>query len=153
MNDNEINNLNKFLSNGDFFDLSHCWNWNKSKDASGYGQCWFNSKRQKSHRFIWELLHGDIPDKMYVCHSCDNTSCVNPYHLFLGTAKDNAVDKWLKGRQPHGKKAGGKFSDYQIRYIRELYVSGISQNKIAKMYKVIPSTISNIINYKSYRLV
>ena len=57
-----------------------------------------------AHRAMWILVYGDISDPMlHVCHHCDVPLCVNPKHLFLGTAQDDANDKVSKGRQHKGK--------------------------------------------------
>lgn len=51
-----------------------------------------------AHRVSWELFRGPIPNKLFVLHKCDNKNCINPDHLFLGTAKDNIHDCIRKGR-------------------------------------------------------
>lgn len=51
-----------------------------------------------AHRWAWIDANGPIPDGMFVCHQCDNPSCVRPEHLFLGTLADNNRDMFAKGR-------------------------------------------------------
>ena len=76
---------------------SGCWLWLLSK-AFGYGNFKVNGKTKRAHRVAWEEFNGPIPEGMNVCHTCDNPSCVNPEHLFLGTQYDNLQDMKQKGR-------------------------------------------------------
>ena len=78
-----------------------CWEWIAFKTRKGYGM--FDGYR--AHRFAWLLTNGLVPESIFVLHKCDNRCCVNPNHLFLGTAKDNAVDMIQKGRWNTGKKS------------------------------------------------
>jgi len=76
-----------------------CWNWMSAlRGKSGYGAFKVNGKCVDAHRFSFMLNKGDIPNGLYVCHKCDNRKCVNPEHLFLGSAKDNHQDGMNKGR-------------------------------------------------------
>jgi hypothetical protein len=86
---------------------SGCWIWLGSIDHWGYGQiriCRADQQAlglkgtQAAHRMSWVCYRGDIPDGLCVLHSCDNTVCVNPEHLWLGTLKDNSRDMVAKGR-------------------------------------------------------
>ena len=129
-----------------------CWEWNGHKDKYGYGQIAIKRKMNKSHRIAWLLNFGDIPEDMCVCHHCDNPSCVNPAHLFLGTYKENAEDKVNKKRQ---SKLFGlsnpacKLNDEQILNIRNLYKTGnFYQRELANIFKVSRSQIGAIVTKK-----
>ena len=76
---------------------SGCWLWEGAQTTGGYGLVGRNGKLVYVHRLAWETTHGPIPKGLDVCHRCDVPACVNVGHLFLGTARDNALDmvtKW-----------------------------------------------------------
>lgn len=75
-----------------------CWNYTAYKNADGYGRMRANGKKVLAHRFSYENKFGSIPSGLLVCHKCDNPSCVNPDHLFLGTDLDNVRDSIKKNR-------------------------------------------------------
>lgn len=71
-----------------------------------YGRLKEGNRWIRAHRRAWTLRHGPIPDGMLVLHRCDNTLCVNPDHLFLGTNAQNIADRNRKGRQAKGALHG-----------------------------------------------
>ncbi len=88
---------------------SGCWLWTGSLTSGGYGCCWWDGKQTNAHRFSWLAYRGEIPSGQLVLHKCDMPSCVNPDHLFLGTAADNMRDMVAKGRKRGGAIPGQKF--------------------------------------------
>lgn len=122
----------------------------------GYGSCWFKGKHWYAHRVSFTLHVKEIPIGMDVCHTCDNPSCVNPNHLFLGTHKDNMQDKVRKGRHRYGiptRKAVGeshgmaKLTKDQVELIKNELGT---YTDIAKKYSVSRYCISRIINGKNW---
>ena len=81
-----------------------CWEWTAAKMKTGYGQFRYDGSMKQAHRIMYHLFNPEWPldDKLHVLHQCDNPSCVNPDHLFLGTQEDNNKDKTSKGRQARG---------------------------------------------------
>src|SRR6202021_2882808 len=101
-----------------------CIEWTKGKNSDGYG-CLYdeNRKSKRANRVSYELKNGPIPDRLDVLHSCDNPSCINPEHLFLGTTQDNMTDKMNKNRHiaPIGERNGQSIiSEIDVINIRKL---------------------------------
>lgn len=94
------------------------------KDHAGYAHFYRDGKIWRIHRWIYQKYYGEIPKGMLVCHSCDNPSCINLKHLFLGTQKDNIQDALKKGRMQKGENhTNSKLTENQIREIRKSYES------------------------------
>lgn len=79
-----------------------CWEWLAYRLPSGYGLANGPDGRGLAHRIAWQYTNGPIPAGMFICHRCDNPSCVRPDHLFLGTPADNAADMLAKHRESRG---------------------------------------------------
>lgn len=80
--------------------LTGCWLWTGAADHHGYGRFGLSSTVVKTHRFSAAVFKRHDITGLDVCHHCDTPSCVNPLHLFVGTAKDNTLDMFRKGRNP-----------------------------------------------------
>lgn len=126
---------------------SGCWEYSGCKNEHGYGVLTYRNVPRTTHRIAYDLCIGDIPDGMFVLHTCDNRACCNPEHLFLGTQKDNMDDMRLKGREakPIGSNNGrAKLKDEDIPLIREKLALGINCSDLATEYSVGWSTINRV---------
>lgn len=131
-----------------------CWEWSGAKDGKGYGKFGVGSMRDgtrklvPTHRFVWELIKGPIEDAdLYVCHRCDNRSCVNPAHLFLGTHAENMADMKSKGRSSRHMCA---LTPAEVAEVRDILGSQ-SQARIARLFGVSPMVISRIARNETYQ--
>lgn len=126
-----------------------CWLWMGYKSKDGYGVYKVNRKPVRAHRYSYAREFGDIPDGLFVCHHCDTPLCVRPEHLFLGTAKDNNLDKIRKGRHRWRRIPGrtwSKISQEEANLIREVYATKLfSQTKIANNFQISQQLVSSII--------
>lgn len=126
-----------------------CWEWIGCRNQSrrGYGFIGVNGKLYQAHRVAY-FLHSQVdPLQFLVCHKCDNTRCVNPNHLFLGTPADNMADrdKKQRGKFPVGERNGqSKLTEDDVVDIRKQYESGRTQKAIGLQYGVDHSTIGRI---------
>jgi len=84
-----------------------CHEWIARKFA-GYAVFWVGGRMRRGSRIAYFLATGVDPCGFCVCHKCDNPSCVNPEHLWLGTHQDNMADRQAKGRQASGDRTGSR---------------------------------------------
>lgn len=128
-----------------------CFIWMGYIQKNGYGQVFMNGKLNRAHRASWEIEYGAIPHSMNVLHKCDNPSCVNPAHLFLGTQADNMRDMNNKNRESCGEKnIHSKLTKENILAIR---ADSRGSTIIAKQYAVTAPTIWAIQKYKTWKKV
>lgn len=96
-----------------------CLLWTGGKFRDGYGKTRHEGKTRRVHRLLYEMINGEIPAGLVVCHTCDRPLCCNPDHLFLGTPRDNHHDAMRKGRHTKGEKVNtAKLSEAQVLEIR-----------------------------------
>lgn len=129
-----------------------CWICTShSLDKDGYPKIYRDDKFLRISRYIYVKERGEINNNLMVRHKCDNTSCINPEHLELGTARDNSNDMLNRGRSAYGESnAGSKLTECQVIEI-------INDNRpycdIAKSYPVTISTISNIKSGRAWKCI
>lgn len=116
-----------------------CWVWTAYLGTHGYGSFKLDGKMRRAQRVAFQLTRGPIPDGMCVLHACDNRTCVNPDHLWLGTHGDNNTDRAKKGR------SHSVLCETDVMLIRDLAVTQ-SHGAIARWFGVAQPTISRIMD-------
>jgi hypothetical protein len=139
-----------------------CWVWQGTTSRNGYG-LWTTGVRPsrrtvQAHRLSWVIVNGPIPEGMCVCHSCDVPPCVNPEHLWLGTARENARDKVAKGRMRRGDSRGernghARLTEEDVRAIRARVAGGETQTALAVEYGVHLITVSQAVRRLTWKHV
>jgi hypothetical protein len=132
-----------------------CWNWTLGK-SKGYGAINYMGRVWAAHRVAYELAKGPIPAGLSVCHSCDNPACINPNHLFVGTHRDNMLDKERKGRANHVgargvRNANSILTEKDVIAMRQAYVRGVRAADIAARFGMARSAVNDVVNGRSWQ--
>ena len=145
----------RFWSKVEIGGENECWEWKGSIfQGTGYGHFHYyripgKQRNVIAHRFAYRIIKGRIPKGLSVCHTCDNTLCCNPRHLWLGTTAANLADMRLKGRSGRGEKQWkSKLRDSDILIIRKMRAGGALQRDIARRFGVSRSLIGLICRKK-----
>jgi len=124
----------------DFIDKTEsCWIWTGSKDKEGYGIFSLRTNKVKAHRFSFELINGKIPSGYLMCHTCDNPSCVNPTHLYMGTPQQNAQD--CGDRKRWGNKSK-RLEEKKIEACKILLKSKMTKREISEVLQISLNTVT-----------
>jgi len=156
----DSNILSRFWKKVDKSSLDGCWEWTGAIKPNGYGTVWTGTTDglQSAHRFSWQIHFGKIPHHpsshgMCVCHRCDNRSCVNPEHLFIGTHTDNMKDMFNKHRRKvaKGMYAGNStLNESDVLKIRSL-AGQMMQKDIASLFGVSGHAIYSIMKRRTWK--
>ena len=131
--------------------ISHC------TDKDGYTRIKYNGKHERLFRVIYMLKYSDIPKGMLIRHKCDNPYCCNIEHLEIGTPKDNVRDMIERGRDcyhnPKPKIFGERNGSSKLteKQVKEIYLSSLSNKKLAKIYGVSAINIGYIKKKKQWK--
>jgi hypothetical protein len=133
-----------------------CHVWTAATNKFGYGKFAIgNNDWIFAHRFAFERAKGEIPVGKYVLHTCDNSMCVNPDHLYAGDYKQNAKDRENRNRGNHvyGERHGrNKLSADHVLMIRKEYQTGkFSFRQLGKIYGVDGKTVADIVRNKLWQ--
>lgn len=142
---------------------AECWPWLAAKAGkAGYGCIGIRGHwLTRAHCISWMLAnHREVPEGLWVLHTCDNPPCVNPAHLFLGTRQDNVDDMMAKRR--HGAHRGlvdfargerhgiAKLTEAEVLEIRRRRDLGEMQQALADSFGVSRRTIGFIVNRETW---
>ena len=134
-----------------------CWLWIGGTTRFGYGIFQLRKQTVAAHRYSYFLEHGELPEGAFVCHSCDVPPCVNPAHLFAGTAGDNNSDRDNKGRHVAlvGEANGfAKLTEESVRELRRLHATGdFSYAELGRRYGVTYQAVCNAVQKRTWKHV
>jgi len=72
-------------------------------NPEGYPRTTYNRLPINVARLIMQLIYGkEAVEGKLICHKCNNTKCINPNHLYIGTDKTNAADRRVSGGYKYG---------------------------------------------------
>jgi len=140
-------------------DPGSCWEWQGSRDACGYGIIGASrhGPARRAHRISWELQDGKpLPASQLVLHACDNPPCVNPAHLYVGSAANNARDRSGRGRGRENRDRGegspvAKLTEVRVRAVAAAVRGGQTQQDVAASFGISQAQVSRIVRGVAWR--
>lgn len=130
-----------------------CWEWQGSKTIAKYGTIVLEGRVQMVHRVSWELANGrSVAEGLFILHSCDNPSCINPEHLREGTQQDN-MDDMVKRNRSHAPRTKWNTQESTIREIKRLRQQNVTVVEIAKRLNVGKSLVSHVSSGRTWKHV
>lgn len=103
-NRNQKDQLKRFNDLYKVNPVNGCWEWQGAlRKTCGAGNFMYNKKQILAYRASYMIFKGEIPNGLMVCHKCDNRQCVNPEHLYVGTAQNNIDDMYERGQRQRAK--------------------------------------------------
>jgi hypothetical protein len=123
-----------------------CWPF--TGKTNNKNRPWFTAEGKKylAYRLTYELVNGEGSlEGLLARHSCDNEICCNPRHIEPGSHQENMDD--MKGRERHG------LPHHTVRAIRRLGDLGINHSAIADRFGIARSTVSEMVERKTYQHV
>ncbi len=125
-----------------------CLIWTGGRYAkSAYGAIVYEKRTWRAHRLSWVAHKGEIPNGLYVCHACDNPSCIAIEHLFLGTPKDNMTDMRIKGRG----RFRARLSMEDVMRVKRMLEEGMAMARVARETGVSYASVYAIKSGKNWR--
>lgn len=150
--------LGRFWSKVEITSPDKCWMWKGSKSGPNISGKYYGgftavidgvSKSFRAHRLAYMLMNGPIPDGQVLRHKCDETLCVNPFHLEPGSQGDNVRDALRRGRCLHGRLNGSnKLTEDEVLSI---YYSDEPPNVLADRHNIHPTHVENIRRRKKWK--
>lgn len=143
----------RFWSKVEILGEDDCWEWQGAINTGGYGNFRMDGKVKQAHRIAFLLYYHFLPDDKDICHSCDNTKCCNPKHLWTGTDSDNMIDMWGKGRRLKSFGSSNwyaRLNESLVLEIRKLFSQGMKQSEICRRYNLHKATVSKVVNRHSW---
>lgn len=143
---NVIDSPDEFWANVQRAEGDACWPWTGRQGRLGYGRVIYQGRHRVATRIAYELTYG--PNSApFMCHRCDNPACVNPAHIFPGSAADNNTDRARKGR------SNRKLTPDDVRRIRDLRADKLSYRAIARMFGVTDRAVRLVLAGQTHRFV
>lgn len=133
---------------------SGCWLWTGTVGNNGYGRIQVGSRRDgtgksaPAHVISYLIHRGPVPEGHFVCHRCDTPTCVNPDHLFVGTAKDNNDDARRKGRSKAAARGelhpNAVLTTAEVSEVKRMIRAGMTPTPIGSALGISRNTVKTI---------